>query len=70
MKRISVVLFVAFMAGGIGFAGGAWNAERMIKYHCVNDPSFSVIDGDEFACINKAQFIGRYLQGGHGNGNT
>ena len=70
MIRFSVVLFVALVFGGAGMAMGAWYGEHQVKLRCINDMNFSVIDGEEFACINKAQFIGRFLRGERSNGNA
>jgi hypothetical protein len=64
MKRITGVIVVAVVAAVSAFGGytyGIYATQRS----CLNDPSFTDIGGVKFACIDKNQFISRYLTQRH-----
>lgn len=61
MRRITVVVGSMVIAG-VSFLAGDMYESYTIQLSCLNDPSYTDIGGIKFACIDKNQFISRYLQ--------
>ena len=71
----AVNLVIGLVALIVTFVLGMIMNETLIHHHCVNDFHYTNIGGEQFACINRAQFEERFLQfmdgGTHGkDGNT